>query len=714
MTEPDFSGYATRNDLQCTDGRTILAGAFEHQDGDIVPLVWQHDIQEPGNVLGHVRLKNVSDGVRAEAFFNQTPRGQEAKELVRHGDIRFLSIFANRLVEQSKRVSRGVIREVSLVLAGANPGAVIDNVGIAHSDGFYETIVDEAIITTGIELELFHADAATVDNDSVKHADPAPAPASGDRTLAEILDTLNDEQETAVNYLLSQALAEGTVQHSDTDDSDESEEFAVEDDDSVVSEVDVTDETESEESDSETDEESVEDESEDEADNEEAGETVQHNDNTQEDNSMTHNLFDAAKGSGSTAAVQERVYLKHDDVRAIMQDTLRQGSLRAALEDYSLKHSIENIEFLFPDAKTLSNEPSFISRRIDWVDAVLNSVRKTPFSRIKTVHADITEDQARAKGYIKGNQKVEEVFRLLKRSTVPGTVYKKQKLDRDDVLDITDLDVIAFVKAEMKIMLSEEIAAAILIGDGRSNADPDKIDEEKIRPIAKDEELYVTTANVNIADANSSADEIVDAVIMERKNFKGTGMPSFYTNETVIGAFLTVKDGFQNRMYKSLADVAAAMRVKEVVSCEALDRDPTLLGIMVNLADYSIGTDRGGEATMFDDFDLDVNKLIYLLETRCSGALTIPKSAIVFRSVAATDVLAKPTKPSYNPSTKVVTIPTVTGVDYFVGDGTGSSTGSALTAGAQAALTVDTWYIAKPKSGYFFTDNVNDEWQFTV
>lgn len=698
MTEPDFSGYATRNNIVCTDGRTILAGAFEHQDGEIVPLVWEHNRTNPENILGHVRLKNVEDGVRAEAFFNQSAGGVLGKEMVRHGDVKFLSIFANNLIEQAKRVSKGVIREVSLVVAGANPGAVIDNVAFAHSDGTVETYNDEAVITTGLEIELSHADTMVLDK------------AAGEKTLQDILDTLNPEQEDAVNFLLSQALTvESVVQHSDEDfsetaDNTEGEEDSLDDSADEVDESDEND-TDSEEEGSEIGDENTSDN----ADTEdEAGEeAVQHN--NQEDNSMTHNVFDQANGG---SAGHKQVSLSHSDVEGIVASAIKGGSLKDAVEDYALQHGIENIDYLFPDARSIETSPAFVSRRMEWVDKVLSTVRKTPFSRIKTITADITPDEARARGYIKGNMKNEEFFALSKRETTPQTIYKKQKLDRDDVIDIVDLDVVAWLKAEMKVMLDEELAGAILMGDGRSIGDDDKIKETNIRPIATDAELYVTTVNVNLDDANSSVEELVDAVIAERKNYKGTGQPTFYTTEGIISAFLTVKDNFGRRIYTNLSDVASVLRVTDIIPVEVMERDETLVGIMVNLADYTLGADRGGQATMFDDFDIDYNKLRYLIETRVSGALTQPKSALVFRKTAAANVLATPKKPDYNTATKVITIPTVTGVDYFVGDGVGGSTGTALTAGDQAALTADTWIIAKPKSGYYFKDNVTDEWLF--
>jgi len=719
----DFSGYATRNNLRCSDGRTILAGAFDQNDGNMVPLVWQHGHEEPTNVLGHVKLEKRDDGTYCHAFFNATAAGQHAKEMVKHGDVKFLSIWANQLVERvtdastrAKDVIKGNIREVSLVLGGANPGAFIDNISIAHGDGEFDNLSDEALITTGFEIEvggtLVHA-TATEDKEE---------------TIQDVLDTLDEKQANAVNYLLSQALVaesgDSTMGHGDTEgdvvgspegedttddskDAEESSDSAVSED--AVQHNDGSDETD--ESDGSEDSESSDD------SDAEAGDAVQHND-TQEDNSMTHNVFDQAKGGGSGAPSQ--VHLSHDDVRAIVEDAKQNGSLKRAVENFvtttgitvdgQLQHGIENIDYLFPDAKLLETSPQFISRRMEWVNNVLSAVRKSPFSRIKSVTADITPDEARARGYVKGNLKNEEFFEMSKRETTPQTIYKKQKLDRDDVIDIVDLDVVAWLKAEMRVMLDEELAGAVLCGDGRSIGDVDKIIETKIRPVATDAELYVTTVNVNLLDATSSIEELVDAAISHRRYYKGSGTPTFYTTEATIGQFLTVKDSFGRRIYNTLADIAAVLRVREVVPVEIMERDSTLVGIMVNLADYTMGADRGGAVTMFDDFDLDYNKLLYLIETRVSGALTIPKSALVFRAQAAADArLANPTEPAF--VNNVVTVPTVTSVSYHQD----TAAGAVLTTGAPTTLAQgqSLHVIAVPAAGKYFDDNANDEWDFT-
>jgi HK97 family phage prohead protease len=730
----DFGGYATRNNLRCSDGRIILAGAFDQNDGDVVPLVWQHGHDEPTNVLGHAKLEKRDDGTYCHAYFNATAAGQHAKEMVKHGDVKFLSIWANQLVERvtdaatrAKDVIKGNIREVSLVLGGANPGAYIDNVAIAHGDGEFAIVSDEAYIFTGLEIETAEA---------LSHAETVTAEAE---TVQDVLDTLTEKQQNAVNYLVSQALLassddgdDDSIEHSDT----EGDDVASSEDSSTTESVEEDEaSTESEGSEelngseapndadtndgSNEEEESTDSESSEDSDdsNAEVGAAVQHQDN-QEDNSMTHNVFDQARGGGQGHRPQAT--LSHDDIKAIVDDAKRNGSLKQAVENFivhngvtidgQLQHGIENIEYLFPDAKALENSPQFVSRRMEWVNQVLGSVRKSPFSRIKSITADITPDEARARGYVKGNLKNEEFFEMSKRETTPQTIYKKQKLDRDDVIDIVDLDVVSWLKAEMKVMLDEELAGAILCADGRSNGHDDKIIETKIRPIATDAELYVTTAYVNLADNSSSIEELVDAAIAHRRYYKGSGTPTFYTTENVISSFLTVKDNFGRRLYSTLQDIAAVLRVKEIVPVEVMERDSTLVGIMVNLSDYTLGADKGGMATMFDDFDLDYNKLIYLIETRVSGALTMPKSALVFRSVDSGAALVAPTAPAFDGD--AVTVPTITGVTYHQN----TSTGTVMTTGSPVSVAdgVTLHVVATPaSSSYYFANNVTDEWDFT-
>lgn len=435
---------------------------------------------------------------------------------------------------------------------------------------------------------------------------------------------------------------------------------------------------------------------------------------------MTHNVFDQA-GQGGSSSTRPQVHLSHDDVKSIVQDwqSSQSGSLKQAVQRFiadkgvevggQLQHGIENIDYLFPDAKMLENSPQFVSRRMEWVDKVLSGVRKSPFARIKSVTADITPDEARARGYIKGNLKNEEFFEMSKRETTPQTIYKKQKLDRDDVIDITDLDVVSWLKAEMRVMLDEEIAGAVLVGDGRSVGHVDKIIETKIRPVATDAELYTTTVNVNMLDASSSVEELVDAAIESRRYYKGSGTPTFYTTEAIIGKFLTVKDSFGRRIYPNLNEVAQVLRVKEVVPVEVMERDSTLVGVMVNLSDYTLGADRGGQVSMFDDFDLDYNKLLYLIETRLSGALTLPKSALVFRQTASNSVLVTPTEPAFDGDEIVV--PTITGVTYHQD----TAAGATMVTGTPVAVAdgVTKHVVATANSGYHFANNAIDEWDFT-
>lgn len=592
----DFSGYATKNNLRCADGRTIMAGAFKEDDGLKVPLVWQHQHNDVGNVLGHAILENRADGVYAYGVFNNTPAGQTAKEAVKHGDVNALSIFANKLVQQGGNVLHGSIREVSLVLAGANPGAFIDNVSLTHSDGDAES---EAIIYTGLYF----------DEDDVQHAAPAaeaetPAKteqqstntetgdtkmAEDEKTVKDVFDSFSEEQKNVVYYLIGQALEDQNGSSNEAEHSDDDDNYLTHDDinDGII---------------------------------------------------MPRNVFESFINGEETGAPQAT--LTHDQMSAIVNDAKRSGSFRESFISHAQTYGIENIDLLFPDAKAISNTPDLISRRMEWVNSVLTKTRHTPFSRIKSVQADITADEARAKGYIKGNMKKEEVFTLLRRVTTPTTVYKKQKLDRDDIIDITDLDVVAFLRGEMRIMLDEELARAILVGDGRDVADADKIDETCIRPIWKDDDLYAH--HVKLA-ANVANKDKVDEIMKARKEYKGSGNPVLYTTTDLLTDWMVARDTLGRRLHASKADLAAELGVSDIVEVEVLaglqrtvGADTlNLVGIIVNLTDYTVGADKGGEINMFDDFDIDFNQQKYLIETRASGALTKPKSAIVIEQLVA-------------------------------------------------------------------------------
>ena len=571
--EYDFSGWATRNNIRCSDGRTILKDAFKHNDGQTVPLVWNHDHNDPLNVLGHALLENRDEGVYAYCTFNDTDAGRNAKALVEHGDVTALSIYANQLKQQGPNVLHGAIREVSLVLAGANPGAFIDSI-IRHG----EESDEEAIIYTGENLVLEHSQNTIVNDKNLDEVKDNFTPPSGDKkdeksekTVKDVFDTLNEEQKTVVYALIGQAL----------DDSNQNE------------------------------------------NNEKEG-----NDN------MKHNVFDQDQKE------KENV-LTHADMETIISEGKRYGSLKDSFLAHTAQYGIDHIDYLFPDAKNVTNQPDFIKRDDSYVQKVLRGVHHTPFSRIKSTHANITADEARAKGYIKGHLKKEEVFTLLKRTTTPTTIYKKQKMDRDDIIDITDFDVVAYIKAEMRMMLDEEIARAILVGDGRSTSSDDKIPETNIRPIAKDEDLYTIKAPVAVAkDATEDAiaKAVIRTVIKTRKEYKGSGSPTLFTTEDMLTNCLLLEDNNGRIIYDSVDKLATTLRVKEIVPVEVMEgvtrtagaKNLPLMAILVNLNDYYVGADKGGAINMFDDFDIDYNQEKYLIETRISGALVKPYSAIAF------------------------------------------------------------------------------------
>jgi hypothetical protein len=657
--KPDFSGYATKAGLKCSDGRTITPDAFKHQDKETVPLVWQHGHGEPSNVLGHAILEHRTDGVYAYAYFNDTEQAKNAKTLVLHGDIKSLSIYANQLTERAKQVLHGVIREVSLVLSGANPGALIDNITLAHSDGEMVTLEDEAIIYTG--LELTHADS-TSGTDSTDQS-------SGDTpTVQDIYDSMSDDQKEVVHYMIGAALADSgkILKQSDEKTVDKKDD----DNPDLTHNSDKKDE---------------------------------------EGRRMTRNVFEEQNGGKK----EEKHVLTHDAIRGIVEDAQRGGSLKEAVEAYALKHGIENIDVLFPDARSVTDTPEFDQRRVEWVSGVINGTKHSPFSRIKSIVADITFDAARAKGYIKGNLKKEEFFGVSKRATTPSTIYKKQKLDRDDIIDITDFDVVAWLKAEMRLMLDEELARAVLIGDGRAVDDEDKIRDPAgapegsgIRSILNDHDLYVATVTV---DDTAAPVDVVDNIIAAMGLYKGSGSPTFFTTLPVLTSLLLSRNTQTgNRYWRTPAELASELGVSSIVTVEVMEEVPDLIGIIVNLRDYTIGADKGGEVSFFDDFDIDYNQYKYLLETRVSGALTKIRSAMVVRRAAAGGVLATPQEPAFDGTT--VTVPTTAGVVYKNKD-----TGATLTTAAPVALAAGESLTveATPTAGRYFADNENDEWTYT-
>ena len=577
----DFSGWATKNNLLCSDGRTILKDAFKNDDGVTVPLVWNHQHNDPSNILGHALLENRDEGVYAYCKFNDSEPGKNAKLLVEHGDVSALSIYANQLKQQGGNVLHGAIREVSLVLAGANPGAFIDSV-IRHSEDIDDEniddkdIDDEAIIYTGENICLAHAEKQMEETTKVMEEKKEMAPETKaeepkkEKTVQEVFDTLNEEQKKVVYALIGQVIEE--------------------------------------------------------AENKSSKE-IENKDIEGGKKEMKHNVFENDKEN------QENV-LQHSDVEAIFADAKRYGSLK----DSVLQHGITNIDYLFPEAKDINTAPEFIKRDMGWVEKVMKSVHHTPFSRIRSTFANITEEDARAKGYIKGKLKKDEVFSLLKRSTTPTTVYKKQKLDRDDVVDITDFDVVAWLKSEMRMMLDEELARAFLIGDGRISSSDDKINEQNIRPIYNDDDLYTVKAVIEVsqtATAEEKTKAFIKSVIKNRKEYKGTGSPTLYTTEDVVSDCLLLEDANGRFIYDSIDKLKNVLRVADIVTVPVMEgakgkNQGDLLAILVNLADYNVGADKGGAVNMFDDFDIDYNAQKYLIETRCSGALVKPYSAIAF------------------------------------------------------------------------------------
>lgn len=660
MEDHDFGGFATKADLKCSDGRTITSDAFKHMDGQEIPLVWQHMHDSPENILGHAKLKHSKEGMYAFCYFNDTPSAQNSKLLVEHGDIKSLSIYANQLVEKNKQVLHGDLCEVSLVLKGANKGALIDYVRVAHSDGEVEVLADEAVITTGLELE---------------HA--------AGQTYKDVYDSLDADQKSLVEFMVSEALkTDASVKHAD---------------DAKKAEEDKTDDGKKADEKSEDDKK--------ETGTEDASD-LKHKENDK----MTRNVFENGKDGkgGSGDGAQTGGTLTHAQIQTLVDDGHKLGSFKESLLAHADDYGITNIEILFPDAQAIDNKPEWVTRRIEWVEGVLNGTRKLPFSKIKSLTADLTADSARAKGYIKGNMKKEQFFAIVKRETGPKTIYKKQKLDRDDIVDITDFDVVAWIWVEMNFMLREEIARAILVGDGREVDDDDKIDETKIRPIAFDDAFYTDVITV---PANTNSNDLIEAVLRGRNNYKGTSPTAYMTNAVMVDMLLS-KDSLFRRFYNTKADLAAALGVGEIVEVPVLEgvvRDGAeVLMIIVNLSDYSVGSTRGGEITKFDDFDIDFNQYKYLIEGRMSGALTSPKRAQVVLRGAGT--LATPTSPTFNSATGVVTIPTVTGVTYK-----NQTTDATLSSGAQTAIAAGATISVKavPNTGYYFPHNFDADWSFT-
>lgn len=656
----DFGGWATKNDLRCSDGRTIRKDAFKGDDGLTVPLVWNHKHDGPDNVLGHALLENREDGVYAYGTFNDTPNGKKAKELVRHGDLTSLSIYANQLMQNGADVLHGVIREVSLVMAGANPGAKIENV-LEHSDMSAD---NSAIIWTG-EV-LCHSEENSTDENQqdtskndmneteepnstnsekgnenmLEHADGAMNASKDEKSIEEVFDTLNETQKNAIKAYIKQLLEKANncsdddiddsvaeMSHADCKNSDKKDDSSNNSDTNKDETVEDVFNTLSEKQKIAV-----------EAIIGQILEDARVKYDPEGGKEMKHNVFEENENTLQHAA--------DINTAEIFADAKSYGSLKDSVLAHSVEYGIENIDYLFPDAKTITSTPEFIKREDSWVTEVLNATHHSPFSRIKSIFADITEDEARAKGYIKGKLKKDEVFTLLKRTTSPTTIYKKQRMDRDDVIDITEFDVVAWIKQEMKLMLNEEVARAILIGDGRSSASEDKISELNVRPIWTDADLYTVKAPISVSSTASEDDKakaFIRQAVKSRKNYKGSGNPVLYTTEDLLTDMMLLEDTTGRKLYNSETELAAALRVKKIVTVPVFENQTrdnggttyTLAGIIVNLADYNIGADKGGAVNMFDDFDINYNQMLYLIETRCSGALTKPYSAIALEFVTA-------------------------------------------------------------------------------
>ena len=569
MENYDFCGWATKNDLQCSDGRIIRRDAFKHNDGQKVPLVWNHDHTDPYRVVGHALLENRDEGVYTYGYFNDTDLGNTAKIYVQHGDINQLSIYANQLKQQGPNVMHGNIREVSLVLAGANPGAYIESV-IAHGDESDE----EAVIYTGENISLSHAEGVKEET--------KPMAESSEKTVKDVFDTITEEQKTLFYTLVGKALEGDDNEDNENDENDEME---------------------------------------------------------QGDEDMKHNVFD-------TDTNQKDEVLAHSEIlNDIVADAKRYGSLKESFLQHAAANNITNYNYLLPEPKSLNTPPEWIKEDDSWVAKVMRSVHHTPFSRVKSMFATLDETEARARGYIKGNMKKDLALSVLKRTTSPTTVYIKMKMDRDDVVDITDFDVVAWQRAEMRGQLDRELARAMLLGDGRELSSDDKINEQNIRPVLKDDDMYTIKYTVksgqdykvttnSASDNDSVAKGVIRAAIKSRKEYKGSGNPTFFTTEDLLTELLLIEDQNGRRIYDSINTLATAMRVKEIVTVPEMESHTDIYGIIVNMADYTTGADKGGAVNMFDDFDIDYNQMKYLMETRMSGALTKPYSAIVLKKEA--------------------------------------------------------------------------------
>jgi HK97 family phage prohead protease len=708
---PDFSGWASKYGVVCLDGNTIQHGAFEHQDKKKIPLVWMHNHKDAEQVLGHVIIEHRAQGPYVHGFFNQTTKAKAAKMQLENGDISMLSVWANELDKRgtSNQIFHGDMKEVSLVIGGANNGAEIEQVYIRHSDDSV-TEMDEAFIRFPGEF-IVH-DGTDADED-------ADADSDSDETVEDRFNRLDPKDQAIIAHMVNESFIAGkeagkaatddedSVEHSsitdadaDADSDDTNADSADADADETDTDADATVDAEDTNSDGDTTDDSAD------ADSTSTDESIAH-DNIGGSNVTDHNAFEDAANKGGTA-VATKPFISHDGMRKIMEDAFEMKDLEGAILKHAGTYGIDNIELLFPEARNLDSSPQLLARQAEWVPKVLDAVKRQPWAKVKSIVADLTADEARAKGYIKGNEKKDEVLQLLQRTTSPTTIYKKQRLDRDDIIDITDFDVIAWIKWEIRFMLNEELARAILIGDGRpATGDTDKIKDPAgqidgigIRSILNDHALYVVKKEL---PANVAPDTIVEEWIRLRSQYRGSGSPTLYTTDAIISDVLLLKDKMGRFLYDTERQLADKLRVKEIVAVEVLEAAPTVLGIVVNLIDYSLGTNKGGELNFFEDFDLDFNQNKYLLETRLSGALTRPKSALVLTRNQGT--LATAQAPSFDGATDTITIPVSTGVEYRV-DGV-EATGDVVIDGP-------TEVTAHAEPGYYLASNTTTAWVFTV
>lgn len=601
-TDYDFSGWATKSNIKCSDGRTIMNNAFKDNDGQKVPLVWNHQHDDPNEVLGHALLENRADGVYAYCKFNDTESGRTAKELVRNGDVDKLSIFANKLKTVANNVIHGCIREVSLVLAGANPGAYIDSV-VMHGEG--SEMEEEGVIYTNEKIDILQhsdeesdsskkEDSKEMEEEKKEQEEKDNKEKKDKKTVKEVFDTLNEEQKEAVYAIVGQAIEDSKKANDDNKDNDKNDNS-----------------------------------SDDEENNKDKGDSEV----------MKHNVFDKDDN--------QEVLMHSEIINDAVREAKKYGSMKESFIAHAAENNMENYEILFPDATELYKEPRVIEEDRSWVAKVMNAVKHTPFSRVKTTFGRMSETEARAKGYIKGTLKTDIKMSFLNRVTTPTTVYIKNDIDRDDVIDITDFDIVAWQKREMRKNLDKELALAMLLGDGRNVSDPNKINEQNIRPVIKDNEMYTiqytVTDGVDYNNAKNSHSEndsvtkgVVRAAIKSRKEYKGSGNPTFYTTEDLLTELLLIEDQNGRLIYDSIQKLCTALRVKEIVTIPEMEADAykDIYGIIVNMNDYTAGADKGGSVSMFDDFDIDFNQMKYLMETRMSGALTVPYSAIVLKKEA--------------------------------------------------------------------------------